>query len=142
MYFKIILKTFSYKKHEIHTGDITSREDHGKTTSKPAQGPVTIQLPLPVFLRAVSDSASARHRLSNYSRLTKPAALYKTFLEPLGSEGIGRHLRPFLQYEGFSAACHEVLSSHRSSVCNCFQNSKRNTGISLRNEPRIYFCLL
>lgn len=88
MYFKIILKTFSYKKHEIHTGDITSREDHGKTTSKPAQGPVTIQLPLPVFLRAVSDSASARHRLSNYSRLTKPSALYKTFLEPLGSEGI------------------------------------------------------
>lgn len=88
MYFKIILKTFSYKKHEIHTGDITSREDHGKTTSKPAQGPVTIQLPLPVFLRAVSDSASARHRLSNYSRLTKPAALYMTFLEPLGSEGI------------------------------------------------------
>lgn len=86
MYFKIILKTFSYKKHEIHTGDITSREDHGKTTSKPAQGPVTIQLPLPVFLRAVSDSASAWHRLSNYSRLTKPAALYKTFLEPLGSE--------------------------------------------------------
>lgn len=126
MYFKIILKTFSYKKHEIHTGDITSGEDHGKTTSKPAQGPVTIQLHLPVFLRAVSDSASVRHRLSNHSRLTKPATLYKTLLEPLGSERreFRRHQRPFLQYEGFSAACHEALSSHRSSVYNCFQNSK------------------
>lgn len=106
MYFKIILKTFSYKKHEIHMGDITSREDHGKITSKPAQGPVTIQLPLPVFLRAVSDSASVQHRLSNHSWLTKPATLYKTLLEPLGSERreFRRHQRPFLQYEGFSAA--------------------------------------